>query len=156
MNITNNLRIRKYDDRNVVIEEYVTNVNPKTRKETSHWKLKGFYSNARNALQAIIDKDMLSDVEEVKTLTAYQKAIKNERQQLKDIIEREPLLERIMDLELENERLRKEHANEPQTKSRNAQTSQQRESSRLLPVGQDGSDRHHRSVRAALSSRKRG
>ena len=107
MNITNNLRIRKYDDRNVVIEEHVTNVNPKTQKEASSWKFKGFYPNARSALQAILDKDMLSDVEEVKTLTAYHKAIKNERQQLKDIIEREPLLERVMDLELENERLHK-------------------------------------------------
>lgn len=106
MNITDTIRIRKYDDRNVVIEEYVTNVNPKTRKKTSHWKFKGFYPNVRVALQVALDKDMLSDVEEVKTLTAYQKAIKNERQQLRDIIEREPLLERLMDLELENERLR--------------------------------------------------
>lgn len=111
MNITDTLRIRRYDDRNVVIEEYVTNVNPKTRKETSSWKFKGFYSNARRALQAVLDKDMLSDVEEVKTLTAYQKAIENEREQLKDIIKREPLLERVMDLELENERLRKEQTN---------------------------------------------
>jgi hypothetical protein len=124
MNITNNLRIRKYDDRNVVIEEYVTNINPKTQKEASSWKFKGFYSNARNALQAIIDKDMLSDVEEVKTLTAYQKAIENEREQLKHTIERERLLERVVDMELENERLRKEQTNEPQTKSRDAQTSQ--------------------------------
>lgn len=106
MNITDTLRIRKYDDRNVVIEEYVTNINPKTQKEASNWKFKGFYPTARVALQAVIDKDMLSDVEEVKTLTAYQKAIENERQQLRDIIEREPLLERLMDLELENERLR--------------------------------------------------
>jgi len=50
---------------------------------------------------------MLSDVEEAKTLTAYQKAVENERQQLKHIIEREPLIERVMDLELEIERLKK-------------------------------------------------
>jgi len=51
MNITDTLRIRKYDDRNVVIEEYVTNTNPKTQKETSSWKFRGFYPNAGSAIR---------------------------------------------------------------------------------------------------------
>lgn len=106
MNITETLRVRRYDERNVVIEEYTTTVNPRTKEEASKWKLVGYYPTVSVAIQAILDKGMLIEHEQIETLTAYQKAAQKQHDELMQTIEREALLERIMDLELENKRLR--------------------------------------------------
>lgn len=108
MNITDTLRIRRHDKWNVVIERFETNTNPFTNEETSKWKVQGFYPTVYIALQRVLDKGMLVDLDEAKTLTAYNNAVKKQHERIEQLINKERLLEINMDLQLENEELQKE------------------------------------------------
>ena len=78
MQITETLRIKRYDDRNVVLEQLTEGVNPKTREVSSKWKNIGYFPNVRMGLQRVIDLDMLVDLDEIETLRGYLMAFKKE------------------------------------------------------------------------------
>ena len=108
MNITDTLRIKRVDDRNIIIEKYETTVNPVTKKENSSWKREGFYPTFRHALEAIVRKDMLIDLEQLESLKRYQESIDKTVNQLTKIIKEEKKLYEDLNLKYENEQLRKQ------------------------------------------------
>lgn len=108
MNITDTLRIKRIDDRNVIIEKYETTVNPITKKENSSWKREGFYSTFRHALEAIVRRDMLIDLEQLESLKAYQESINKTVSQLIEVIRQEKRLYEDLNLKYENEQLQKQ------------------------------------------------
>lgn len=108
MKITDTLRIKRVDDRNVVIEKYETTINPITKEGNSSWKREGFYSTFRQALEAIVRKDMLIDLEQLESLKMYQESINKTVNQLTRVIKEEKKLYEDLDLKYENEQLRKQ------------------------------------------------
>lgn len=89
MKITDTLKIERHDKYNVVILKLTEGINPKTKEPSSYWKIEGYYTSAKHALQAIISKDLLVDLEQVKTLSAYLEDIKTQNKLVLDAIERE-------------------------------------------------------------------
>lgn len=85
LNITDKIRIRKMDSRNVVVEIYV---ETKLRKGgTGHkWKLYGFYSSVahalKGALNACLDYDLFYGDERVKNLDTALNELDNFKKEL--------------------------------------------------------------------------
>lgn len=105
MNITDWLRIKRHDDRNVIIEIYEETKNPRTGEVNHAWKREGFYPTPRHALRSILSKDMLIDVNQIETLTAYVAAFRN---QIAQVTSEVRSYSRFVDIEYENEQLKKE------------------------------------------------
>ncbi|MHA6585963.1 hypothetical protein [Aerococcus mictus] len=55
--ITENIRVRRKDKLNVVVEILQTVTNPKTKERRTEWVENGFYRNLRQALQGLRTKD---------------------------------------------------------------------------------------------------
>lgn len=88
MKITDTLKIERHDKFNVVILQLSERVNPKNNAPTSKWKIEGYYTSAKHALQAIISKDLLVDLDQTKTLSAYIDHIKTQNKLVLDAIEK--------------------------------------------------------------------
>lgn len=69
--INDKLRIRKLDDRNIVVEQLKT-IEGKTKGLHDEWILFGYYGTLKSALKGCLDKQLFDTV--------------NEELQLKDII----------------------------------------------------------------------
>ena len=69
--INNKLRIRKLDDKNIVVEQLKT-IDGKTKGLHDEWILFGYYGTLKSALKGCLDKQLFDTV--------------NEGLQLKDII----------------------------------------------------------------------
>lgn len=88
MKITDTLKIERHDKFNVVILQLAEGVNPKNNEPTSKWKIEGYYTSAKHALQAIVTKDLLVDLDQTKTLSAYIEHIKTQNKLVLDAIEK--------------------------------------------------------------------
>lgn len=86
--VSENVRIRKNDPYNYVIEVYRKVENPRTKDVTSRWVLEGYYSSIRQALQRIERKELLVDEEVATTLADYLKQIEESHQILHEAIEK--------------------------------------------------------------------
>ncbi|MBK0347873.1 hypothetical protein JDW15_04340 [Aerococcaceae bacterium zg-ZJ1578] len=71
MQITDNLRIKRLDDKNLVLEQYVDSVHPKTKAVTKKWKFVGYFGSVRSALQCVVEREMLIDINALDTLEKY-------------------------------------------------------------------------------------
>lgn len=87
MKVTDSLRIRQNDSLNVVLEQYTTGVNPKTKEQTSSWKIIGYYKNARSALKAIVDRDLLINLDECENVKQYRNLFENEVKKINELLE---------------------------------------------------------------------
>lgn len=77
--ITENLRIRRADDKNVVIEELRDVTDKKTQTTNKKWCWCGWYGDLRTALLGVLHKSLLDSAEE--------------ELQIKDVIEKIESLE---------------------------------------------------------------
>lgn len=70
INICEHWRIRRFDSRNLVIEESVENGTFQGKhKPGRHWVIRGYYSGLRQCLHAVPDKLVMSD--DVATLEVF-------------------------------------------------------------------------------------
>lgn len=75
MQITEDLRVSRADDRNLALEQYTEGVNPKTKEPTASWKVIGYYGNVKHVLTAILDRELLVDVKAYDTIEIYLEAV---------------------------------------------------------------------------------
>lgn len=81
--INDEIRIRKLDDKNTVIETYETITNPKTQEIRHDWVLYGYYQNLQSALQLgvckiLIDKKLDDNCYDIAGLIAVIKELKDD------------------------------------------------------------------------------
>lgn len=57
--ITETIRIRKFDELNLVIEILKPVINKKTKEEKSEWKREGYYDSLKLALNGVLKKELL-------------------------------------------------------------------------------------------------
>ena len=53
--INKGLRVRRYDDLNIIIERKAKRTNKETGKGTMIWKVLGYYGNLASAMQGLFD-----------------------------------------------------------------------------------------------------
>jgi hypothetical protein len=109
VNITDTLRIRRHDDKNIVVEILTETENKRTGEVNRSWKREGFYPTIKIALEAILRKDMLIDLDEIETVTALVSIVASQINTLLDVLGDEKELLSDIDLKFENEQLRKEN-----------------------------------------------
>lgn len=80
--ITENLRIRRADDKNVVIEELRDVTNKKTQTTNKQWCWCGYYGSIRSALLGCMDKLLIDSAEDNITVKDLISKIDNIKEQI--------------------------------------------------------------------------
>ncbi|GGJ48895.1 hypothetical protein [Virgibacillus salexigens] len=82
-----NVRVIEHDDLNLAVERYETYYNPKTKKEKSGWRFKGYAASILGAIQLIHNKELLIDQEAVTDLSSHLNEVKRTTKTLAEIKE---------------------------------------------------------------------
>lgn len=77
MLITDNLRLTRLDDKNLILEQYVKVLNPKTKTVSYKWQRLGYFGGVHNALNHILANDRLVDINTLATLEEYVETFRN-------------------------------------------------------------------------------
>lgn len=86
LQINDRLRIRKNDERNLIIEEYNMNIlDQKTKEVRSGWQWVGYYGTLQDALIGILNKQLFDSVEEELTLKDIITKINKVENEIQDI-----------------------------------------------------------------------
>lgn len=80
--ITENLRIRRADDKNVVIEELRDVTDKKTQTTNKQWCWCGYYGSIRSALLGCMDKLLIDSAEDNITVKDLISKIDNIKEQI--------------------------------------------------------------------------
>ncbi|MGF3182284.1 hypothetical protein ACQV2W_00780 [Facklamia sp. P12934] len=88
LQVTENLRIVDYDDRNVALEMFSTGFNPKTKEKTQSWKTAGFFSSIRSSLRYIVEQELITDTNTLNKIESVSDAIERSNQVVLEAIER--------------------------------------------------------------------
>lgn len=85
LQINDKLRVRRIDDKNLVIEEYNDKiVNPRTKEITSGWQWCGYYGTLEAAFQGVLNKQLLDSVDEELEIKDVLGKIEQVRQEIKN------------------------------------------------------------------------
>ena len=80
--INEKLRISKFDENNLQIEEYRKGINPKTKEEVWKWKWCGFYGDLQTALLGVLKKQLFDCASEELDLREVLAKIESARQSI--------------------------------------------------------------------------
>lgn len=84
--INDKLRIRRADDRNLVIEEFRDVTDPKAKTTNKQWCWCGYYGDLKTALLGVLHKALLDSAEEelqVKDVIAKIETVENDIKNIK-------------------------------------------------------------------------
>lgn len=85
LQINDRLRIRKNDERNLIIEEYNMNIlDQKTKEVRSGWQWVGYYGTLQDALIGILNKQLLDSVDEELEIKDVLGKIEQVKQEIKN------------------------------------------------------------------------
>lgn len=87
LQITDKVKIQQHDNYNFTVLKKSNGINPRTKKKVESYKILGYYSSLRLAILSLLDKDVLIDLEEIKTLRAYTVEAKRQYDYIQDILE---------------------------------------------------------------------
>ena len=89
LQINDKLRVRRIDDKNLVIEEYNDKiVNPRTKEITSGWQWCGYYGDLKTALNGVLKKKLMDSVKEelqIKDIITRIEKVENDIKNMKEI-----------------------------------------------------------------------
>lgn len=85
--ITDNLRMFKGDERNIILERLTPGVNPKTKERTSSWKIAGYFRSYYHALKHVVNNDLAIDEEDIENLEQYLEDLIRVRDITKNLID---------------------------------------------------------------------
>lgn len=76
--INKGLRVRRYDDFNIIIERKAKRTNKETGKGTMVWKVFGYYGNLASAMQGLFDYMTTEEMDKnMHSLESLKKSIEN-------------------------------------------------------------------------------
>lgn len=76
--INKGLRVRRYDDLNIIIERKAKRTNKETGKGTMIWKVLGYYGNLASAMQGLFDYMTTEEMDKnMHSLESLKKSIEN-------------------------------------------------------------------------------
>ena len=85
--INEKLRISKFDEHNLQLEEYRKGVNPFTKEEVWNWKWCGYYGDLKTALLGALKYKLFASVEEELDLQEVLAKIEEARQSIINAVE---------------------------------------------------------------------
>lgn len=84
--INKGLRVRRYDDFNIIIERKAKRKNKETGKGTMIWKVLGYYGNLSSAMQGLFDYMTTEEMDKnMHSLESLKKSIENIGKKLAEI-----------------------------------------------------------------------
>ena len=87
LQITDTLKIQQFDDKNFVILQLKEGYNPRTKETTTSYKEQGYYQTVYKALDAILTKDLMVDLNRVSELKDYVNEVKSAKAYIRDLME---------------------------------------------------------------------
>lgn len=81
--ITDKLRVRRYDDRNFVVEEFKK--DSKAKRERDKWRFIGYYPTFKTALRGISKQDRLVDFETLESIRGYVESVEKQTDRLIEV-----------------------------------------------------------------------
>jgi len=81
-----NVRIKKYDNLNVVIERYEEVVIPSTKDTVNKWRFKGFARSVLSALLFIQKNELLVNKNNVTDLNSYVEQVEKSNASLLEVV----------------------------------------------------------------------
>lgn len=87
LQVTNEVKIRQHDNYNFTILVLTKGINPRTKEEVESYKILGYYSSIRRAILALLDRDVLIDLNQIETIRDYVKASKRQRDKIAELLE---------------------------------------------------------------------
>ena len=86
--INEKLRISKFDENNLQIEEYRRGINPKTKQEVWNWKWCGYYGDLKTALLGVLKNRLFASVDEELDVQEVLAKIEEARQSIITAVEK--------------------------------------------------------------------
>ena len=87
LQITDTLKIQQFDDKNFLILQLKETYNPFAKETVISYKEQGYFSTLFKALDAILTKDLLIDINAVKDLKDYVREVKSAKVYIKELME---------------------------------------------------------------------
>ena len=87
LQLTDTLKIQQFDDKNFLILQLKETYNPFAKETVISYKEQGYFSTLFKALDAILTKDLLVDINAVKDLKDYVREVKSAKVYIKDLME---------------------------------------------------------------------
>ena len=85
--ITDTIKIQQFDDKNFLILQLKEGYNPRTKETTTSYKEQGYYQTVYKALDAILTKDLLIDINEISSLKQYVNEVRGAKAYIKELVE---------------------------------------------------------------------
>ena len=87
LQITDTLKIQQFDDKNFVILQLKEGYNPRTKETTTSYKEQGYYQTVYRALDGILNKDLMVDLNRVSELKDYVREVREAKAYVKELME---------------------------------------------------------------------
>ena len=87
LQLTDTLKIQQFDDKNFVILQLKEGYNPRTKETTTSYKEQGYYQTVYKALDAILTKDLLIDINEISSVKQYVNEVRGAKAYIKELVE---------------------------------------------------------------------
>ena len=87
LQITDTIKIQQFDDKNFLILQLKEGYNPRTKETTTSYKEQGYFSTLFKALDAILTKDLLIDINEISSVKQYVNEVRGAKAYIKELVE---------------------------------------------------------------------
>ena len=87
LQITDTIKIQQYDDKNFVILQLKEGYNPFAKETVISYKEQGYFSTLFKALDAILTKDLLIDINEISSVKQYVNEVRGAKAYIKELVE---------------------------------------------------------------------
>lgn len=84
--ISDDLRVYRSDDKNVILERYSKKFSARDKKEVESWGIVGYFRNIHGALEKIVKNDMLLDEDNIDNLDEYVQELRVTREGIIDLV----------------------------------------------------------------------
>ena len=87
LQITDTLKIQQFDDKNFLIQQLKEVVHPRTRETIQSYINQGYFPTVSKALDGILNKDLMVDLNRVSELKDYVNEVKSAKAYIKELME---------------------------------------------------------------------
>ena len=87
LQITDTLKIQQFDDKNFLIQQLKEVVHPRTRETIQSYINQGYFPTVSKALDGILNKDLMVDLNRVSELKDYVNEVKSAKTYIKELME---------------------------------------------------------------------
>ena len=87
LQITDTVKIQQYDEKNFLILQLKETYNPFANETVISYKEQGYFSTLFKALDAILTKDLLININEISSVKQYVNEVRGAKAYIKELVE---------------------------------------------------------------------